>query len=58
MNPLGLLVRMKRLAQHPPSWNRVLLGFGVAAFVAAIAGIEALGWWPDWATATRARALP
>jgi hypothetical protein len=55
VNPVGLLLRMKRLAQHPPSWGRVLLGLAVIAAVLAVAGAEALGLWPDSWTASRAR---
>jgi hypothetical protein len=55
VNPIGLILRMKRLAQHPPSWGRVLLGLAVLAIVLVVAGGEALGLWPDWLTASRAR---
>ena len=44
------LLRMKRLAQHPPSWRKVLLGLAVIGVCAALYLIEWLGYWPDWAT--------
>ncbi len=37
---LGTLLRMKRLAQNPPSWGRVKLVLGVAAICLVIAGVE------------------
>jgi hypothetical protein len=55
MDLLSLIVRMKRLAQNPPSWRRVLLGLAVILACLAMAGVEALGLWPDWMQATRAR---
>ncbi len=50
---LTWLLRMSRWARNPPSANRVLLTLAVVALVAAIWGIEAMGWWPDWATTDR-----
>ena len=55
MNPLGLLMRMKRLVQNPPSWGRVLLGLAVIGAVLAVAGAEALDLWPEGWTTSRAR---
>ena len=52
---LHLLLRIKRLIQNPPSWQRVVLGAGAIAVCLVIVGIEALGWWPEALTATRAR---
>lgn len=42
------LLRMARLARHPPSLGRVLLIFGVVAFCLALFGAEWLGLTPDW----------
>ncbi|MCV6586881.1 MAG: hypothetical protein OIF47_15225 [Marinibacterium sp.] len=47
------LLRMSRWARNPPSTRRVVLVFGVIALCLLIAGIEAMGWWPDWANAER-----
>jgi len=52
VNPLWLL-RMSRWARNPPSKQRVLLVFAAISVAAGIWGIEALGLWPDWATAER-----
>ncbi len=54
MNPIWF-VRMARWARNPPSSARVKLVFGIIAVLLMIWGIEKMGWWPDWATATRAR---
>ncbi len=47
------LFKMKRWAQHPPSWKRVKLGLFIIAGCAALLLIEYLGYWPDWATTNR-----
>ena len=52
MNPIWLL-RMSKWARNPPSAKRVMLVFGIIALAGVIWGIEALGYWPDWATAER-----
>ncbi len=54
MNPIWFL-RMARWARRPPSAARVKLVFGLIAVALVIYGIEWMGWWPDWATAERAR---
>ena len=48
MNPLHLL-RMARWARRPPSAKRVMLVFGVVAVALVIAGLDWMGWWPEWA---------
>ncbi len=53
MNPRWLL-RMKRLAQHPPSESRVKLVFGVIAVCLAIFVIERVVGFPDWMNASTA----
>jgi hypothetical protein len=52
MNPIWLM-RMSQWARKPPSIKKVKLVFGVIALALIIAGIEWMGWWPDWATAER-----
>ena len=54
MNPIWLL-RMKRMVQHPPSRNRVLLVLGVIVACLIVAGIEARWGWPDWLRVNRIR---
>ena len=43
-----LLLRAKRLAQNPPSWQRVALVFGVIAACLALWGAERLWGFPEW----------
>ncbi|MBB93987.1 MAG: hypothetical protein CML68_05185 [Rhodobacteraceae bacterium] len=57
MNPIHLL-RMRRIAQNPPSWRRVKLIFAVVALAAAIWGIDQAGLWPDWAKTERVKRNP
>jgi hypothetical protein len=52
MNPIWLM-RMARWARNPPSSRRVIMVCAVIGVAATIWGIEALGWWPDWATTER-----
>lgn len=49
------LLRMAKWARRPPSAARVRLVVLIALACLAVAGIEALGLWPDWATAERMR---
>ena len=49
------LLRMSRWARNPPSAKRVMLVLGVIIACLLIYGLEQMGWWPDWATATRMR---
>ena len=58
MDPIRLLLRSKRLAQHPPSMRRVVVYAGVIAASLAVAGIERLWGWPDWLTVDSLRAKP
>ena len=55
---LTWLLRMSRWARHPPSWRRVVLGAAVIGLCLALAGVEWLGWWPDWATVDKAPRRP
>lgn len=48
-------MRMARWARRPPSAGRVKLVLAILALCLALAGIEAAGLWPDWATAQRMR---
>ena len=52
-----LLMRAKRLAQHPPSWRRVLLLLGVIAACLALWGIERTLGFPEWLAPNDARRL-
>jgi len=51
-------MRMARWVRRPPSMQRVKLMVFVALVIAVIASIEAMGLWPDWATAERLRFRP
>ncbi|MCU9846886.1 hypothetical protein OEZ60_02610 [Defluviimonas sp. WL0024] len=63
MNPIHLL-RMARIARHPPSRNRVLLVAAVVVICLALAGLERLGLAPGGAlvdpggTVPKVRPLP
>jgi len=46
------LVRMRRWAQNPPSWQRVVLVVAVIVFCLALAALELVVGWPDWLTVT------
>lgn len=50
MNEFRLLLRAKRMAQHPPPMWKVKLVIGVIVLLLAIAGIERFVGWPDWMT--------
>lgn len=43
------LLRMAKWARHPPSPRRVMIVAIVVAAGFALAGLEWLGLWPDWA---------
>ena len=47
MNPRWLL-RMSKWARHPPSMSRVMLVAGVIGLCVVLAGIQWLGYWPEW----------
>ncbi|QYK40205.1 MAG: hypothetical protein KF887_12240 [Paracoccaceae bacterium] len=53
MDPLRLLLRMRRLAQNPPSWGRVVLVVGVIAACLLLVAVEMFIGWPDWLTLDR-----
>lgn len=53
MNLMMWLMRMSRWARNPPSGKRVIMIVGIIAVGLAIAGIEALGLWPDALTLDR-----
>lgn len=40
---------MVNWARNPPSQRRVVIYLGTLAAALAIGGLEALGFWPDWA---------
>lgn len=48
-------MQMTRLAKRPPSTKRMIVTAIMIGITALIAGIEKLGYWPDWATAERSR---
>jgi len=50
---LRLLLRAALWIRRAPSREYVYACIAVAILVAVIVGLEALGWWPDWATAER-----
>lgn len=49
------LLRMSLWARNPPSKKRVQFVLGIIVVALLIAGMERMGWWPDWATAQRMR---
>lgn len=48
-----LLVRAALWIRRPPSKRYVYALLGVAVLVAVVAGLEAAGLWPEWATSER-----
>lgn len=56
MNNLIWLLRASKWARHPPSARMVRLVLLIVAGGAAIALLQWLGWWPDWATLEEGRA--
>lgn len=52
------LLRMSRWARNPPSDQRVKLVLGLIVLCLAIAGIEYMGWWPEWATSQPRKLRP
>ena len=51
-------LRMSRWARNPPSERRVKLVFGLILVCLILAGIEYMGWWPDWAKPNSLRFKP
>ncbi len=45
-----LLLRMKRLADNPPSRKRIILVLSILAFIATLAFYEYLFGWPEFLT--------
>lgn len=45
---LTWLFRMARWIRHPPSERQVMIGLAVLAGALVIAGLEWMGWLPDW----------
>ncbi len=52
------LLRMSRWARNPPSDQRVKLVLGLIVLCLVIAGIEYMGWWPEWATSQPRKLRP
>ncbi|WP_170442578.1 hypothetical protein [Ruegeria arenilitoris] len=52
------LLRMSRWARNPPSDQRVKLVLGLIVLCLLIAGIEYMGWWPEWATSRPRKLRP
>jgi len=57
MNPM-FLIRMKRLVQHPPSKQKVILVGAVLVFCIGLFALEQFGLLPDWVSAERVRIRP
>ena len=55
MFPLRWLLMASRWARNPPPMGRVILVAGVVLACLAIAGVQHLGFWPDWLTAAPRR---
>lgn len=47
------LLHAARWVRNPPSAGRVMLVVAIIGIGIAIASIEHMGWWPDWATQDR-----
>lgn len=58
MKELRWLMKASQLARHPPSKRRIILYLVVLGVSLGIAGIEWLGFWPDWLTADRGGLKP
>lgn len=52
------LLRMSRWARNPPSDQRVKLVLGLIVLCVVIAGVEYMGWWPEWATSQPRKLRP
>ncbi|WP_172295273.1 hypothetical protein [Pseudoruegeria sp. HB172150] len=52
MGPAWFL-RMKRWAQHPPSWQRVVFVIAIVAVCLALFAYERFFGWPEWLTPNR-----
>ncbi len=52
------LLRMSRWARKPPSDQRVKLVLGLIVLCLVIAGVEYMGWWPEWATSQPRKLRP
>lgn len=52
---MRLLLRMVRLLRNPPSGSRLVMMLVVVGLSLAVAGIEYLGYWPEWAKSARMR---
>ena len=57
MNNLIWLLRAKRWAERPPSLRHVIMVLTIVGIGMAIAGLQYLGWWPDWATMDQGRGV-
>jgi hypothetical protein len=55
MDPIHWLMRMRRWAQNPPSWQRVLLVTGIVAACLLLVAVETFLGWPAWMTLERVR---
>jgi hypothetical protein len=49
------LLRMSRWSRNPPSEKKIKFVLAIIVVALVIVGIEAMGWWPDWATAQKMR---
>ncbi|CAM3149083.1 hypothetical protein PANO111632_05255 [Paracoccus nototheniae] len=58
MHNLMWLVRAARWVRNPPSAKMVMMVFGIIAVGLIIAGVEMLGYWPEWATMERQPRFP
>jgi hypothetical protein len=55
---LHWFLRMSKWVRNPPSAGRVKLVFAVVAICVLIVGLEAMGWWPEWATTEKFKLRP
>lgn len=46
-------MRLSLIARNPPSPKKALVVAAILLIVLAAGGIEALGYWPDWARTER-----
>jgi hypothetical protein len=58
VNYLRMLMRAKRLVQHPPSRRQIVIFAVVMGASLLLIGIETFVGWPDWLTVDQGRLEP
>jgi hypothetical protein len=55
---IRMLLRASVWSRQKPSRTFVYALIGVAILVAVVFSLDALGWWPEWATVEPSRGIP